>query len=86
MSEFRFSGAYPRHYPESRDAQNLPVGQVEPGDTRDLDEPLDGDWTPAEDEKPKAKDAPKAKAADDGKSDSGKAATDTKAGSAGKEG
>lgn len=118
MPPFVFSGAYGRHYPESRDAQNLPVGQVEPGDTRDLNEPLDGDWTPAapaDDPDRPAKSAPKeewqsyaadtglAKPGDaegltkaqlidltspgkpDGKSDPGKAATDTKAGTPGKE-
>lgn len=48
MPEFVFTGTGGRMYPESRDARNVPVGAVEPGDVRDLDGPLDGDWAPCE--------------------------------------
>jgi hypothetical protein len=38
------AGTYPHH----RDARDLPIGYVEPGDIRDLDldEPLDHHWVP----------------------------------------
>lgn len=88
MSEFRYSGAYARHYPESRDARDLPIGEVQPGDTRELDEPLDGDWTPAEDDKSrkaKADDGAKAPARTPDTAAGGKT-TDTKAGKTGEEG
>lgn len=47
MPEYQYAGLAGRSYPESRDARGVHVGDVEPGDTRDLDEPLDGDWRPA---------------------------------------
>jgi hypothetical protein len=47
MPEFVFTGPYASHYPEARDAAGLPVSDVEPGDVRDLDGPLDQWWQPA---------------------------------------
>lgn len=43
MPEYVFLGTA-RHYPESRDAAGRAVGRARPGDVRDLDGPLDGDW------------------------------------------
>jgi hypothetical protein len=49
MPEYTFDGPYPVT-PAARDARNIPLGEVQPGDIRDLDEPLDGNWRPATDE------------------------------------
>ena len=79
MPSYEFTGPYGRTYPESRDAANIPVGQVEPGDTRDLDAPLDGDWRPAEPPPPPA-------AAGKAKTAPAVPGTDTEAGVTGEEG
>jgi len=47
VPEFVFTGPYASHYPEARDAAGRPVSDVEPGDVRDLDGPLDQWWQPA---------------------------------------
>ncbi len=44
MPEFTYAGLVPREYPESRHSDGTPVRSVQPGDIRDLDGPLDGDW------------------------------------------
>lgn len=47
MPSYEFTGLTPMTYPESRDAAGIPIGTVQPGDIRDLDEPLDHLWVPA---------------------------------------
>ncbi|HLK78610.1 MAG TPA: hypothetical protein VKU77_33790 [Streptosporangiaceae bacterium] len=49
MPEFTYTGLVPREYPESRHSDGTPVRSVQPGDIRDLDGPLDGDWREAAD-------------------------------------
>ena len=44
MTEYRFAGQIPYDYPASRDTSSRPLGTVEPGDVRDLDEPPDIFW------------------------------------------
>jgi hypothetical protein len=46
MPEFTFAGPSARAYTESRCTDGEPVGTVEPGDIRDLPEPLDEHWQP----------------------------------------
>jgi hypothetical protein len=48
MPPFRFTDP-PRIYPENRDAHGRPLGLVETGDVRDLAEPPDHRWVPADD-------------------------------------
>ena len=43
MTEYRFAGQVPYDYPAIRDTAGRPLGTVEPGDVRDLDE-LPGPW------------------------------------------
>ena len=43
MPEYRFCGEVPYDYPAIRDTASVPLGTVEPGDVRDLDEPP-GPW------------------------------------------
>lgn len=47
MPLFFFTGLTAMTYPESKDAAGQPLGTVQPGDVRDLDEPLDHLWVPA---------------------------------------
>lgn len=49
MPAFVFTGLVETAYPFDRDAEGRPVGAVQPGDVRDLDEPLDWQWAPAGD-------------------------------------
>lgn len=49
MPEHVYTG-YGHIYPESKDASGAWIGTVEPGDIRDLDEPLDYWWREATDE------------------------------------
>jgi hypothetical protein len=44
MPDFTFCGPTERTYPESRDAYQVPVGTVKPGDVLELAGPLDQDW------------------------------------------
>jgi len=50
MPLYRFADAIGRNYPGLRDARGAHVGDVEPGDKRELDWPPDGRWVPADDE------------------------------------
>jgi len=45
---YRFAGPGPYYFPASRDARGVPLGDVQPGDVRDLDEPPDGWWVLAD--------------------------------------
>jgi hypothetical protein len=47
MSAFQFSGPIPYQYPDSRDTTGIHLGEVSPGDVRDLDEAPDRWWVPA---------------------------------------
>ncbi|HEY0719548.1 MAG TPA: hypothetical protein VGD68_18175, partial [Streptosporangiaceae bacterium] len=47
MSDHVFTGPGAHSYPQSKDRAGRPVGQVEPGDVRDTDGPLDGHWVSA---------------------------------------
>ncbi len=47
MPAYEFTGLTPMEYPFDRDATGRPLGSVQPGDVRDLDKPLDWQWTPA---------------------------------------
>ena len=44
MPDYRFAGSIPYDYPASRDTAGRPLGTVEPGAVRDLDEPPDIWW------------------------------------------
>lgn len=46
MPEFRYSGAIPWNYPETKDAGDRWLGDVNPGDVRDLEKPPDDKWEP----------------------------------------
>jgi hypothetical protein len=46
VPSFVFSGFVPTVYPETRDANGRPLGTVEPGDIRMLDEELGWPWVP----------------------------------------
>lgn len=46
MPEHFYAGPSAGHYPMGRDAQGLPIGAVEPGDIRDLDDAPDPSWLP----------------------------------------
>ena len=50
MPLYRFADSLGRNYPGLRDAHGAHVGDVEPGDTRELDWPPDGRWVPADDD------------------------------------
>jgi hypothetical protein len=43
MPDYTYTGPE-RTYPESRDAYQVPVGTVKPGDVLELTGPLDQDW------------------------------------------
>ena len=45
MPDFVYTGS-PGMYPMLRDARDIPVGTVAPGDVRDLDEAPDTAWVP----------------------------------------
>jgi hypothetical protein len=47
VSDHVFTGPGAHSYPHSKDRTGHPIGQVEPGDTRDTDEPLDPNWVSA---------------------------------------
>jgi hypothetical protein len=49
MPPYRFAGPGPYDFPASRDTRGIPLGTVEPGDVRDLDEPIGPWWVPASD-------------------------------------
>jgi hypothetical protein len=44
MPEYTFDGPPGTTYPSSKDSAGVAVGTVEPGEIRDLDEPLDHWW------------------------------------------
>jgi hypothetical protein len=44
MPAYVYTGPSPVVYPETRDAHDRHLGQVEPGDIRDFDEPPDSVW------------------------------------------
>ena len=48
MPLYRFAGPTPYYFPASRDARGAPLGDVNPGDVRDLDEPVGQWWVPAD--------------------------------------
>lgn len=48
MSEPHLYTGQPGIYGHDRDARNLPLGLVSPGDVRELNEPLDHHWLPLE--------------------------------------
>ena len=50
MPLYRFTDPIGRNYPGLRDSSGAHVGDVEPGDKRDLDYPPDGRWVPADGE------------------------------------
>jgi hypothetical protein len=50
MPEHVYTAPYPGVFPHQRDGLNVPLGHVEPGDIRELDEPLDHRWREATDE------------------------------------
>ena len=52
MPRYRFAGPGPYYFPASRDAHGAPLGDVNPGDERDLDEPVGQWWVPADDDAP----------------------------------
>jgi hypothetical protein len=52
MPLYRFAGPGPYYFPASRDARGVPLGDVQPGDVRDLDEPVGQWWVPADGEPP----------------------------------
>ena len=51
---YRFAGPQPYYFPASRDSHGIPLGDVNPGDERDLDEPVGPWWVPADDTPPPA--------------------------------
>jgi hypothetical protein len=50
MPGYRFTWPTALTYPENRDAAGFPLGLVNPGDVRDLDEAPDHLWLPLSDE------------------------------------
>ena len=48
MPAFTFSGLVATVYPFDRDATGQPLGEVQPGDVRDLDKALDWQWVAVE--------------------------------------
>ena len=46
---YRFAGPTSYYFPASRDSHGAPLGDVNPGDERDLDEPVGQWWVPADD-------------------------------------
>lgn len=51
MPEYTLDDPYAAQYPQWRDAHGVPLGEVEPGEIRDLDEvPPDGKWRETTDE------------------------------------
>ena len=48
MPEYVLTGFTGRYYPATRDAHGVPLGDVQPGARRDLDEPPDMWWVPAD--------------------------------------
>ena len=52
MPLYRFAGPTPYYFPASRDARGAPLGDVNPGDVRDLDEPVGQWWVPADGTEP----------------------------------
>jgi len=86
MPEFTYHGLLAMTYPESRQSDGTHVGTVEPGDTRDLPGPLDGDWRETTDEDRAAAGAPSPAAAKAAKTPrAGKTAADDQPGTAAKE-
>lgn len=55
MPEYLYAGLTGMTYPESRDTTGVLIGDVEPGDTRDLDAPPDSYWQLAAPETPAGK-------------------------------
>ena len=49
MPLYKFAGPISYYFPASRDARGVPLGDVQPGDVRDLDEPVGQWWVPAGD-------------------------------------
>ena len=50
MPDFTYSGPGARFYPEGRDAAGQNIGEVQPGDIRDLEQAPDGWWHETTDE------------------------------------
>ena len=48
MPRYRFAGPGPYYFPASRDSRGVPLGDVNPGDERDLDDPVGPWWVPAD--------------------------------------
>lgn len=48
MPAYRYTGLTGWDYPESKDSRGVWVQDVEPGDERDLDEPIDDRWVLAD--------------------------------------
>lgn len=48
MPPFRFCAPSAYDYPASRDTKGVPLGTVQPGDVRDLDEAIDRWWAPSD--------------------------------------
>ena len=48
MPAYVLTGFMERYYPASRDAHGAPLGDVQPGDVRDFEEPPDQWWVPAD--------------------------------------
>ncbi len=48
MPPFVFRAPSPYDYPASRDARGVPLGTVQPGDVRNLDEAIDRWWVPVD--------------------------------------
>ena len=48
MPQYRFAGPTAYDFPASRDAKGIPLGTVEPGGVRDLDEVPGPYWVPAD--------------------------------------
>jgi hypothetical protein len=69
MAEYVYADLVPRTYPEGRDAQDRPVGTVEPGDIRDLEEAPDYFWRLATGEDRAAREQALAGPAADGSGD-----------------
>ena len=52
MPLYRFAGPTPYYFPASRDTRGVPLGDIQPGDERDLDEPVGQWWVPADGTEP----------------------------------
>ena len=64
MPLYRFAGPQPYYFPASRDSRGVPLGDVNPGDERDLDEPVGQWWVPADgQDEPPVSDEDRARAA-----------------------